>query len=150
MPVSGQESTKFKAEKSESLIPIEADVDPCNTFIPGARAQRGILSLCRYPLAFDWIVEAEGGTSAGPWDTGVDTIVSDAIGSRGYDRCVGDLISWEGSGRELSLWRRRLVAVGETDFLIMLSPPFERVGEGRYGDVARSGPGWAYIDIGMA
>ena len=77
-----------------------------------------------------------GGTSLGPSGTGVDTIVSDAIGSRGYDLSRGDFRSRDGSGRELSLCRLRRLAVGETDFLMMVSPPFERVGEGRYGEDA--------------
>ena len=85
-------SCKLSAEKSESLIPIEAEVDPCKTFIPGAKAQRGIRSLCRYPLVL--VTElAVGGTSLGPTSTGVDTIVSDAIGSGGYDLSRGDFRS---------------------------------------------------------
>jgi hypothetical protein len=110
-------------------------VEPCKTFIPGARAHRGILSLCKYPLAVEQDVEAVGGASTspcGPEGTGVDTMVSEAIGSGGYDRSRsrGDLISCEGSGRELSLCLRRL-AVGETDFRMISPPPVERVGDGR-------------------
>lgn len=93
-------------------------------------------------------VSGRSTSPCGPWGTGVDTIVSEAIGSGGYDRSRGDLISCEGSGRELSLCLRRL-AVGETDFRIMSPPPVDRVGEGRYGDEA-SGVGWAYMDIGIA
>jgi hypothetical protein len=77
----------------------------------------------------------------GPCGAGVETIVSDAIGSRGYDLFRGDLTSMGlGSGRELSLCLR-LLAVGETDFRIISPPPVDRVGEGRYGEETLSRPG---------
>lgn len=69
------------------MIPIDAEVEPCRTFMPGARAHRGSLSdvggagwagadgLSVRPVAVAGLEEAGG------W--GVEMIVREAMGSRG-------------------------------------------------------------------
>lgn len=99
---------RSSAEKSPSLIPIDAEVEPCRTFMPGAKAHNGRRSDCGVIVAVA-VAGAGVGIGSGAFGSrvGVEMMVRDAIGSRGYTRSRGDerdsTCIW---GNDCSLWRR--------------------------------------------